>query len=876
MRLLKLSLENWRGVDALTIEFSEGVTLIEGPNEIGKSTIVEAVRMLFNELDSSKKQAVKAIKPVDQDVGSRVEVEVKSGKYHFVYSKTFNKTAQTSLNLLAPKKKQLTGREAHEAVEQMLAETVDMALWEALLVDQGEKVALANIQDSAGLAKALDEAAGSTVTGSDDTGLYEAAQTEYERYFTLKTGKSRFSTEETAYEQARTALDAAQQAVAEVETTAEAHGRSAAEALRIKAELPDLKEKVVHYEKAWQAVKSLKDTVEAKNKERAAAQSMQQVAWDARRTRQDLVEDITTGQHKVDEARQEQEPLQEKTDKLKDQSSNAQLLIVDLRTKVKAARNAFDIAQADQRYVHSLETLAKEQIRVKQLAEISENKKSSVQILGSIKINDAALEHLRGAESRLAIARGTRNTAASNISVTAEKKLVMELDDEEVSLRESEVATRTVASRLRMRLPGVATIEVTPSQSVAELQEEVEDAEEALAHLMNPFGVNNLKEAVTANEQRADAQRDVDRLKTREEEILQGASVEEIEQAVSSYQAECDRYVDQRQSQQGLPENAADVSKRVSDAKSELSSPESALEAAQERAEALRADYGKLDSQLRIAQQTLAGLEAALTDKKERLDKSRSDDSDANLDERATKAKADVEKLENEADKLRTKLNESSPDSAETLLENSKGVYQRATSDLINEEQNLAVLTDRLQQAQADGRFEAMEAAERNLEESQRTLELIRRRAEAIELLWKALNEHRDTTREAYVRPLKESIERLGKIVFGSGFEVEIGDDWTVLTRTLHGITLPFDYLSIGAKEQLGILARLAAAQIVAKHGGAPLIIDDALGFSDPSRLEKIGAAIAAAGEHCQIIILTCTPSRFTHVGRAEVVRFYC
>ncbi|MCH7982143.1 MAG: hypothetical protein IID59_11645 [Proteobacteria bacterium] len=120
---------------------------------------------------------------------------------------------------------------------------------------------------------------------------------------------------------------------------------------------------------------------------------------------------------------------------------------------------------------------------------------------------------------------------------------------------------------------------------------------------------------------------------------------------------------------------------------------------------------------------------------------------------------------------------------------------------------------------------------------------------------------------------MKAAIERLGKIVFGSEFEIEIGDDWTILTRTLHGKTLPFDYLSIGAKEQLGILARLAAAQIVAKHGGAPLIIDDALGFSDPSSLEKIGAAIAAAGEHCQIIILTCTPGRFTHVGKAELVR---
>ncbi len=66
MRLLNLSLETWRGIDSRQIELSGGVTLIEGPNEIGKSTIVEAVRMLFSEMDSSKKKEVKAIQPIGQ------------------------------------------------------------------------------------------------------------------------------------------------------------------------------------------------------------------------------------------------------------------------------------------------------------------------------------------------------------------------------------------------------------------------------------------------------------------------------------------------------------------------------------------------------------------------------------------------------------------------------------------------------------------------------------------------------------------------------------------------------------------------------------------------------------------------------------------
>jgi len=66
--------------------------------------------------------------------------------------------------------------------------------------------------------------------------------------------------------------------------------------------------------------------------------------------------------------------------------------------------------------------------------------------------------------------------------------------------------------------------------------------------------------------------------------------------------------------------------------------------------------------------------------------------------------------------------------------------------------------------------------------------------------------------------PLKEAIERLGKIVFGAGFEVEIDDNWSLISRTLHEKTLPFDDLSVGVKEQLGILTRLVAAQIVSKQ----------------------------------------------------------
>jgi uncharacterized protein YhaN len=60
---------------------------------------------------------------------------------------------------------------------------------------------------------------------------------------------------------------------------------------------------------------------------------------------------------------------------------------------------------------------------------------------------------------------------------------------------------------------------------------------------------------------------------------------------------------------------------------------------------------------------------------------------------------------------------------------------------------------------------------------------------------------------------------------------------------------------------------------IVSPDEGVPLILDDALGNSDPQRLEAMGAVLAVAGPHCQIIVLTCQPDRYQAVGGATLVR---
>ena len=131
---------------------------------------------------------------------------------------------------------------------------------------------------------------------------------------------------------------------------------------------------------------------------------------------------------------------------------------------------------------------------------------------------------------------------------------------------------------------------------------------------------------------------------------------------------------------------------------------------------------------------------------------------------------------------------------------------------------------------------------------------------------------HRDNTRQRYVAPYRAELERLGRTVFGPSFEVEVDAELTICTRTLDGRTVPYDSLSGGAKEQLGILARLAGAALVAKEDTVPVVIDDALGFSDPDRLVKMGAVFTTVGDRGQVIVLTCSPGRYDGIADAEII----
>jgi DNA repair exonuclease SbcCD ATPase subunit len=874
VKIKRLKLQNWKGVVDREISFSDGVTLIEGPNEIGKSTIIEAVQMLFTTLDSSSKKNVKSIQPVGQDVGSHVEAELVSGNYHFIYGKTFNKDKQTYLHIIAPQAEQLTSRDAHDRAEQILNETVDMALWNALLVEQGKEVTGAHLADSRGLARALDKAAGSTSALIEDAALFTAAQAEFENYFTLKTEKPKFSDLESRLSEAGDLVDATRLALEATEADAADHERCQAEIRRLISVIPELREKVTAHDAEWKVIDRLQDNHAAKAAETDAARQLLEASEKARDLRVDLVREVAKGLTEQANKQTEIEPLVKHAKMLKKRRKSAATEFEAARNALKQMRDELDLAKEDRRYLEQNKALGNTRQRLEQLAGFKKQASTARSKIRKIQIDAVGVDLLRTAERQVQITTAKREAIATGIELEAHVDLKLLWEGDKLELAAGKVEHRSVASETVLDILDVARIQVSPSQSAMDVEAELEANQNNLSNLLEKYQVSSLAEGVAAARSRADAERDLKALNASMRELLGDDSEEDIAALENSLQETCSAYVADREAETDIPDTLGQAEKRLEEIDGQFRRAEKQLEQERDNFNELNDSFNEANADLRVQTQEIEGLEKDLKRRQGKLEELRVSDSDEALEARFVDHQSSVERLNAELVELDEQIQQAMPDTVELLLTNSRDVLERAEKDLNDQRTYLAVVEDRLTKAQANGRFEELEKAELAREELRSSFESTQNRAEASKLLWKTLNKHRDSTRQAYLKPLKNQIEGLGQVVFGPGFTVEVDEDWSLLSRTLDGKTIPFDDLSVGAKEQLGILTRLAAARIVSSEGGVPLIIDDALGFSDPARLEAMGAAISSAGKYCQIILLTCTPGRFQNVGSAEVVRF--
>ena len=875
MKLLRLHLHDYRGIVDREIAFApSGVTVVEGPNEIGKSCIAESLDLLLDELDSSGKKGVLATQPIGRDVGPDVEAEFETGPYHLRLRKRFVHKAETELTILSPRHENLTGRTAHERVRAILNETLDDGLWRALRIQQGSELLQPELGGAASLSAALDRAAGAVPAAKEDLALYERVREQYQLYWT-ETGRAKMD---------RGGLERAAQSAADeirkIEEELRALERDVERAATLESSLQsfgprcaDQELRVAGYAEASARLDRL--TAHAQTA-RATADAVAAKADKAARAISDRAEMIARLEGQAADRQRIAAAVDQSTPEL---GSCREQNLADSQA-VANARTDRDASDVLARQLRADGSFLRKQLDMVDLGRRSDAVRGAHEVLASIqvelskiRIDAKTLAELRSADIRLKTARASLGSAMPSFRLEALTETQVEIDGEATTVTPGFTVQRTVATASCVTVPGVISLTVIPGVADAGLVAEAQAAGHTFRDLCAATGVTDVVEG----EEAVAARRRLENDRVEQERVIRSAlgpvSLQDLEKQLAEISAGIDGYKlarpkapaiapDLKSAELALEETEAQLerlSRLVTDC-------EIREDVSRKRLAALEAQANEQNVRLSVAEEALAGLQSAIVDARER-------ESDKALEEAHQVVARDAEATGAVAQAAQQELDLANPDEVRALLANAGQVLAGMKADLRQAENERLEVRARLGEHGEAGlgerRDQAIAASDAAVEE----LRSYDRRAAARKVLYETLKSARDRVRAAYVGPLQNRVDELGRVVFGPTFRICIDESLSIVSRTLEDRTIPFVSLSAGTREQLAVILRLACATIVAPDGGVPVILDDVLGYSDPHRLEAMGAVLSEAGRTTQVIVFTCYPDRYRQVGGAHVLR---
>lgn len=867
MKLHRLVLKNYRGIAHREIEFPDhGVVVVCGANEIGKTSMIEALDLLLEFKDRSTKKEVKQVKPTNTDVGSEVTAEISSGPYRFVYRKRFHKKCETELTVLAPRREQLTGDEAHDRVRAMLEETVDTELWRAQRVLQAASTDAVDLSACDALSRALDVAAGDTaaLSGTEPL-LIERIDAEYARYFTptgRPTGEWAAAISRLADAEAKVAECA--NAVAEVDDRVRRHAELSHRVAELAEHRLTAGPRLVAAKAAAEQIAALADEAREAKLMATAAAATSAASTAAHTARLQLLAEMATRTATIatTEAQAKEANEQLATAKLTAEACDAAVQEAlhaqpAVQSRAESARRALD-------QIAEREEADRLSARLAKIDAIEGDRNRIDAELAQITVTDERLQRIESAAAAVDLAGGQLALMSTVVEFTAAADIELAVGDQRVALAAGQSWSIAATGPTEVEVPGVLAARLIPGATALDIQAKHVAAQQELAEALTAGDATDLPAARSANQRRRELHSSRDRLIATLSGLCGDEQVDQLRARLAQLNA-------------GQPAEPDLFAADTATARAEVDAAEAARAAAQTECEtrrAIAADAGRrlaeTATRATVLQDKVATQRAELDAAAARLATERASASDADL---AAKAQADrmaQQTAEQRVAELTEALNATAPDTVAAELKEAAAMAESLRERHDDALTELREVTVELSVFGTQGRKGMLDDAETEREHASSQHDRVGRRARAAQLLRSVMGRHRDTTRLRYVEPYRAELQRLGRPVFGPTFEVEVDSDLRIRSRTLDDITVPYESLSGGAKEQLGILARLAGATLVAKEDTVPVVVDDALGFTDPDRLAKMGEVFDNVGAHGQVIVLTCSPDRYAGVKGAH------
>jgi DNA repair exonuclease SbcCD ATPase subunit len=840
---------------------SGGLNVLVGPNEAGKSTLFRALEFAFFHRHRTARQELVAARPYSGGA-PLVEVDFElSGKMWRIRKRYL---ASQSAELVCRTTGAVArGNDAEETLQRLLADVGVIGGRALLWPKQGELLT----------SKEFDGAGEDVLRAAIDREIARAAGGEAVRRI-LKEVKQALGDLVTARQQRPkgrylAVLDRTERAVTELES-ARADFAAAELLLERLAEIDAELQKQAHPNMRGALQKRLSDAedrlrlAQQATAERAAAQlslSEAQSAYREAAATLAKLDEALADSAKLEQAQRESAA---EAAELAERLRAAEAEVQDHETAQVAAREAVAAAEAASQRAAAIVRCKELSSRWERARAAAERIQELQERMAGLPFDRAPIKEARVLSAHIAESAARLEAASAAVIVHYEPGGTDRFKVEGRNVRDGE---RLLAlDRLVLEIPGIGRIDIEPglSRDRERIEADLARHREALSDLLAAGGVADVEELEARHELARSIAADLEAARA-EAKATAPEGLAALEGAMHAVAAEVGGDWDG----EANPSDAKELALMLGEQRTRLQAADEALRSVSACRETLKQRIAALDARIGERQLQLSALSAMLPPPEERAAKREL--ADAML-RRASQALDEALRLERLAASKapdqdavgRLKADVTEARDACVRLERTIAALEKDRGRIDGE------LTARRRE-DVVGRIAALEA-ESGQAQSER--EDLVDEVQSLQLLEAELEAEEERLRDNYLVPVLMRLGPYIETVFPEAV-LTLGSDYAVeaLQRGMHAEE--FVRLSDGTREQLAVLVRLAFARLLAdQRMEMPLILDDALVYSDDERICAMHRALETGAEAHQIIVLTCREQAFSglHGNRVEMV----
>ena len=849
-----------------------GVNILSASNEAGKSTLFRAIRTCLFERHSSVKDEIAQLATEGVTLPLSITVGFETGGKHYDIRKSFIRSKSASL--ICDGVELARNAEADEEVWKLLgvepAKSVDQAAYGILWVAQGHSFHTPEPSEGAKSAfnTVIQQEVGTLVGGERARLLLNSVSEELARYVT-KTGQPKSGGP------LHDAMSASEKL-----TLDRLDAETLLDELRKRIDLLDEQRKA--YAEASNpstraALKEQLDTAQASLKEaEAAADVIRRLEGEEMQARQlaaaqqEKVNQLRQQASDIDVARQRLKALAAELAPLDEQHDQAGKSLHDA-TAAKAEREAeLDRIAASLAELQRIEAMARmeakragDEARLALLTGLRRRIAANEAALRAHSVDAAAIDELEAAERDEARIRAALEAGAARVTIEAKPGAAVTLNG--VSLAGNAFRHATEPMTIAVG-PDVAITISPPPEVLDAASSKLSKARAALAALLSRHGVSTAAELRQRRGERVALENTERELRAERAAVgvKDWAEIGQLESALAGIAAASpgaalpspDHIAAERQT----------LAERASLLRAECSSFEAQANAHRESLTRLAGTRGDIAGQIRSIHSQLETALAQLPDETREETLARAAEELVKRREtHQTKAAALEGERARAPSQDETERRRSRVERLQSAL-----TLQRNKADELR--QSIAKLEGEIEIAGGHGLGERAATLKLQQEMALAEANRLSQRVEVLKHLRDTVNACYDRRRAELNAPLLRHLKPFLNDVFPES-ELSLGENFAIsgLARSGPAAEL-FGKLSLGTQEQIAVLVRLAMGAMISEKGeDVPVILDDALVFSDDGRIERMFDAISRAGKNQQVIVLTCRSRSFATLGGREL-----